>query len=103
MSYKHPLYTRWMRIRRRCFSPQAHNFKHYGGRGITLYAEWRDDFAAFAEWIDVNLGPRPAGKTLDRINNDGDYKPGNLRWATQAEQNANKRLPNGYNLHKSVK
>lgn len=99
LSYKHPLYTRWMRMRRRCYSPDAHNFKYYGGRGITICDEWRDDFAAFATWIDANLGPRPAGKTLDRKDNDGNYEPGNLRWATQAEQNANKQCSNDHSLH----
>lgn len=99
MSYKHPLYTRWMRIRRRCYSPQAHNYKYYGGRGIGMCAEWRDDFPAFAAWIDANLGPRPSSKTLDRIDNDGNYEPGNVRWATQAEQNANKQCSNGCSLH----
>lgn len=96
---KQPLYKTWLKIRRRCYSPQAHNYKHYGGRGIVLCDEWREDAKAFITWVLENLGPKPKGKTLDRIDNNGNYKPGNLRWATQAEQNANKRLPNGYNLH----
>lgn len=92
----HPLYQAWKRIKRRCYSPEAHNYKHYGGRGIRVCDEWRSDPAAFISYIERELGPRPQGKSLDRIDNDGDYRPGNVRWATQAEQNANKRAPNGY-------
>lgn len=63
-----------------------------------MWEPWRTDAGAFINWMLANLGPRPAGMSLDRIDNDGDYEPGNLRWATQAEQNNNKRVPNGYSI-----
>ena len=53
--------------------------------------EWLTDAGAFIKYIEEQLGPRPAGHSLDRIDNDGDYAPGNLRWATQAQQVANSR------------
>jgi hypothetical protein len=60
-----------------------------------MFSGWKDDAEAFMAWIDNNLGPCPGkGWSLDRIDNDGDYEPGNLRWATQAMQNANKQRPN---------
>ena len=96
LSKTHVLYPLWKRIRRRCYDTDTHNYKHYGGRGIRMYDEWRDDAGAFIRWVEANLGPRPTGMSLDRIDNNGDYEPGNLRWATQAEQNQNKRAPNGY-------
>jgi hypothetical protein len=95
LSSKHPLYKTWLNMRRRCYDVGAHNYKHYGGRGIQVCEEWREDALAFVTWLEANLGPRPKGHTLDRLDNNGNYEPGNVRWATQAEQNANKHAPNG--------
>ena len=68
-------------------------FHRYGGRGITIYPEWRHSFPTFLKYIEENLGPRPKSKSLDRYPNcDGNYEPGNLRWATPKEQNLNKHL-----------
>lgn len=78
-------------IRKRCQQPNDKQFPDYGGRGIEIFPAWRKDSRAFFEWIEENLGPRPEGMTLDRIDNDGNYEPGNLRWATQSEQNRNQR------------
>jgi hypothetical protein len=81
----HELYETWHNIRQRCENPKARAYRWYGGRGIKLYWPWKDS-RAFIDGIEALLGPRPAGCTLDRIDNDGDYKPGNLRWATQSMQ-----------------
>ena len=63
----------------------------YGGRGIKLYSEWYEDMDKFIEWIDMHLGKRPSKfHSLDRINNNGNYEPGNLRWATWIEQQSNR-------------
>ena len=71
----------------RCYRPNSNGFHNYGGRGITVCDRWRESFANFL----ADMGERPEGKTLDRINVDGNYEPGNCRWATATEQMANRR------------
>lgn len=74
----------------RCYNPDDLGFPNYGARGIAVCPEWRD-LAAFCAWMDANLGPCPEGMSLDRINNDGNYEPGNVKWSTQPEQIHNSR------------
>jgi hypothetical protein len=81
-----PTYTSWESMRGRCNNPNDDNYNSYGGRGIKVCAEW-DDFNKF----ESDLGSRPEGTSLDRINPDGDYEPSNCRWATTKEQNRNQR------------
>jgi ribosomal protein S16 len=78
----------WLSARKRCFDPKGDKFKFYGGRGITICEEWRDDYAAFLR----DMGERPPGTTLDRIDTNGNYEPGNCRWATMEVQIKNRRL-----------
>ena len=90
---KTPEYGVWVNIKQRTSNPNKLEYKHYGARGITMYAEWSASFTAFYEYIRQNLGDKPdKSYTLDRINNDKGYEPGNLRWATQTEQVVNQRL-----------
>lgn len=73
----------------RCYTPTCKSFTNYGGRGIYVCDAWRDSFETFLR----DVGHRPSAKhSLDRINNDGDYEPGNVRWATCKEQRDNTRL-----------
>ncbi len=81
------IYHRWTEIRQRCLNPNSASFRHYGRRGITVAAQW-DDFLQFLQ--DIGEPPSPR-HTIDRINNDGNYEPGNVRWATPSEQNSNTR------------
>lgn len=74
----------------RCEDPRAVGYRYYGGRGIKVCERWHD-FDAYYEDIERLIGPRPDGMSMDRIDNDGDYEPGNVRWATASEQQLNSR------------
>ena len=79
-------YRAWKNAKTRCLNPNRDSWKYYGGRGISICKEWSDDFAAFFR----DMGRCPPGLTLERIDNNKGYEPGNCKWATMAEQNNNK-------------
>lgn len=92
----HPLYLIYHDIKSRCTNPSHQKYSDYGGRGIRICEEWRKDFWSFVR----DVGPRPddsktaGGRAywqLDRIDNEGHYEPGNVRWASPSEQVRNRR------------
>lgn len=88
------LYKTWIMMRTRCYNNDHKSFQYYGMRGITVKNQWVDDFIPFRDYILTYLGARPTkSHTLDRINNDGNYEPGNLKWSIAKEQ-ANNRINN---------
>ena len=84
----------WYNMIKRCENPRDIGYKYYGARGITVCSEWRASFEAFL----LDMGIKPHGLTIERINNDGNYERENCRWATRAEQNRNKR-PHAVVMH----
>lgn len=80
-------YNAWQAMKRRCTNPKVVNYRHYGGRGIRVCPEWFNSFETFL----ADMGEVPEGKSLDRIDVNGNYEPGNCRWATGEEQVANRR------------
>lgn len=85
--YKIPEYKAWEAAKYRCNNPNAQEYSNYGGRGIRMCDEWQQSFVAFFE----HIGPRPKGMSLNRIDNDGHYEPGNVKWSSNQEQHQNRR------------
>jgi hypothetical protein len=83
-----PLYHTWQSIMARCYKKWSQAYKYYGGRGIKVCERWHS-----FENFEADVGVRPEGMTLDRINNDGDYEPSNIRWADRFIQRNNQRKP----------
>lgn len=80
---KHPAYKSWQHAKHRCFNKDDQHWDRYGGRGITMCPEWANSFESF--WKDMG-GTYKDGLTLERINFNGHYEPGNCKWATMSEQ-----------------
>lgn len=85
-----PEYKSWATMLTRCTNPNSSNFRYYGGRGIKVCKRWHQ----FENFL-ADMGQRPLGLSLDRIDNDGNYEPGNVKWSTRLEQARNKRPRRG--------
>lgn len=87
----HPLYRTWCKMKTRCYNSNENNYERYGGRGIRVCEEWKNSYQEWYDYVSSLENFGELGRTLDRIDNNGNYEPGNMKWSTWVEQNNNRR------------
>lgn len=90
-----PIYKVWLGMKSRCYNSNTANYRYYGGKGIKVCDEWKNDFENFERWALANGYAK--GLTIDRENGKLDYMPSNCRWVTMKVQNSNRAVPKHYN------
>lgn len=85
-------YIVWQMIKQRCYNLKNDRYDRYGGRGISMYKPWINNYESFRQYVEEEINEKQEGWTLDRIDNDGNYEPGNLRWASQKTQVRNRKI-----------
>lgn len=99
-----PIYRLWSHIRERCYSKHHKDYPNYGGRGIVMGSGWENDVLKFESDLSETIGEKPGPNySIDRIDNDGNYEVGNVRWATRSQQQLNKRANTSVDEFKGVK
>lgn len=93
----HPLYCVWHAMKERCRNKNFRQWHNYGGRGISVCKRWLEPSVGFKNFV-ADMGPRPTGYQLDRINNNGNYTPENCRWATRKQQQRNQSVTRKVNV-----
>lgn len=87
-------YRLWNAIKTRCQNPKHISYRYYGGRGILVCSRWSESFIDFLTDVSQEIGEKPTPQhTFDRISTEGNYEPGNIRWATRLQQAENRRRP----------
>ncbi len=92
------IYVTWCNMKQRCYNKNNIGYKNYGGRGIKICDRWLNSFENFYE----DMGNKPIGMTLERINNNGDYMPNNCKWASWTDQHRNQRKNNQYTIRRQT-
>lgn len=81
----HELYSTYLNMIDRCYNKNNKKYKYYGGKGVEVHRDWLDDISKFIEDIEIKIGDRPKGYTLDRIDSNGNYEINNVKWSTRSE------------------